>query len=48
MRNIRRSLQIAAGGVLFALAVYGILAVPGLVTDSASSVPVRTVQRVAR
>lgn len=48
MRSFKSALQIAAGGFLFALAVYGILAVPGLMTDNASTVPVRTVQRVAR
>ena len=48
MRSTRRALRIVAGGVLFALALYGILAGPGLVTDDASTVPVRTTQRAAR
>ena len=48
MRSTRRALRIVAGGILFALATYGILAAPGLVTDSAGTVPVQTVQKAAR
>ena len=40
-----RSLKVMLGGVLFATAVYAILAAPGLLTDTASTVP--THQRIA-
>ena len=40
MRTIARTAKIAVGGVLFALALYAILALPGLASDQASTVPV--------
>ena len=48
MRSTRKALRIAAGCILFALATYGILAAPGLVTDSVATVSVQTVQKAAR
>ena len=48
MHSTLRALRIAAGGILFALALYGILAAPGLLADGASTVPVRMVQRATR
>ena len=48
MRSAKKALQLAAGGVLFALALYGILSIPGLVTDNASTVPLRMTQGAAR
>ena len=48
MCSTTRTLRIAAAGFLLALALYGILAVPGLVADSASTVPDRAMQRAAQ
>lgn len=48
MRSVRKTLQIVAGSILVAVALYGILAVPGLISDSASTVPVHPMQRAAR
>ena len=48
MRTIARTAKIAAGGVLLALALYTILALPGLVSDQASTVPVGQSHQVQR
>lgn len=48
MRTIARTAKIAAGGVLLALALYTILALPGLVSDQASTVPVGQSRQVQR
>ena len=42
-----RSLKLVLGCALFAVAIYALLAAPGLLTDAASTVPVQTHQRVA-
>ena len=41
MRRIGRHAMIAAGGVLFALAFYTLMAAPGLLSDRDSTVPVQ-------
>ena len=48
MHGITKALGIAAGSILFALALYSLLAVPGLTTDSAGTAPIRTEQRATR
>ena len=48
MRSARTAFRIAAGATLLALALYGILAAPGLLTDNANSVPERTLHQAAR
>ncbi len=40
-------LKLVLGSALFAVAIYALLAAPGLLTDAASTVPVQTRQRVA-
>ena len=47
MRVLFKSLKVGAGALLFAGVVYLLLAAPGLLTDSASTVPV-TPSQVAR
>ena len=47
MRVLFKSLQVGAGALVFAGVVYILLAAPGLLTDSASTVPV-TLSQVAR
>ena len=44
MRVLYRTLQIGAGALLFAGAIYLVLATPGLLTDSASTVPLTSAQ----
>ena len=41
MRRIGRQAMLAAGGVLFALALYAVMAAPGLLSDRDSTVPVQ-------
>ena len=48
MRTIAGTAKISAGGVLFALVLYTILALPGLVSDQASTVPVGPSRQVQR
>ena len=47
MQILFKSLQVGAGALLFAGVVYLLLAAPGLLTDSASTVPLISAQ-VAR
>ena len=48
MHGITKALGIAAGSILFALALYGLLAAPGLTTDSAGTAPTSTTRRASR
>ncbi len=48
MRNTRTALRIVGGGILFAVVVYSLLALPGLVDDRASTVPIQSTLRAAR
>ena len=48
MRTIRHGAMIAAGGVLCALAAFLLLALPGLASDQASTVPVHVTRRPQR
>jgi len=48
MRNTRTAVRIVAGGILFAVVVYSLLALPGLVDDRASTVPIQSTLRAAR
>ena len=41
MRRIGRQARIAAGGVLFALALYAVMVAPRLLSDHDSTVPVQ-------
>ncbi len=45
---IRKGLKIAAGAVLFALVMWGVLATPGFLTDVDSSVPVLSLREALR
>ena len=46
MRTMAKGLGIIVGGLLFAAALYMLLALPGLVSDRDSTVPVRALQQV--
>ncbi len=48
MRNTRTALRIVGGGLLFAIIVYGVLALPGLIDDRASTVPIQSALRTTR
>ena len=48
MRTIRHGVMIAAGGLLCALAAFLLLALPGLVLDQASTVPVHVTRQPRR
>ncbi len=48
MRNIRAALRIVGGSILFAIVVYSLLALPGLIDDRASTVPIQSTLRAAR
>ncbi|MEO8714799.1 MAG: hypothetical protein ABI369_07290 [Acetobacteraceae bacterium] len=46
MRRIGSVMRIAGGGALLTLVLYGILALPGLITDRNSIVPVQPASQV--
>lgn len=48
MHGITKALGIAAGSILFALALYSLLAAPGLTIDGAGTAPTSTTWRAAR
>ncbi len=48
MRNTRTALRILGGGILFAVVVYSLLALPGLIDDRASTVPIQSALRTTR
>lgn len=48
MRNTRAALRIVGGSILLAVLVYSILALPGLIDDRASTVPIQSTLRAAR
>ncbi len=48
MRNTRAALRIVGGGLLFAIIVYSVLALPGLIDDRASTVPIQSTPSTAR
>ncbi len=41
------SLKLVLGSALFAVAIYALLAAPGLLTNAASTVPVQTHRQIA-
>ncbi len=46
--NWNERLHVAAGAVLLAAALFALLAVPGLVSDRASTVPLQPVREAGR
>ena len=44
MRSVTRTARIAAGSILLALGLYILLALPGVLADQDSTVPVRASQ----
>ncbi len=48
MRNTRAVLRIVGGSILFAVVVYSLLAMPGLIDDRASTVPIQSTLRTTR
>ena len=45
---IRKGLKIAAGAVLLAVVMWGVLAMPGFLTDVGSTVPVLSLREALR
>ncbi len=48
MRNTRAALRIVGGGLLFVVVAYSVLALPGLIDDRASTVPIQSALRTTR
>jgi hypothetical protein len=48
MRRIKRYAVVAIGGVAFALALYLLAALPGVLSDEDSTVPVQQMNEVRR
>ena len=48
MSKAVQALRIIAGGILFAIAIYVILAAPGFLSDSSSTVPINIAMEAGR